>query len=136
MRLSASPAVWGEGQARGVVPARGALNDDFLGCTEMQQLPTYAQTTCPQVLAELRELIDYRKRTWAAGGGGGGGEGGAAPPQILALGLSSRKNLCIHPRVVGAPLMSAPSLLLLLSCGECRLNASTHDAAATIVYFH
>lgn len=27
-------------------------------------------------------------------------ESGGAPP-ILALGLSSRKNLCIHPKVVG-----------------------------------
>ena len=27
---------------------------------------------------------------------------GQAPPPILALGLSSRKNLCIHPNVAGA----------------------------------
>lgn len=42
-----------------------------------------------QVLAELQELIDYRARYFTD----------AAPPPILALGLSSRKNLCIHPRV-------------------------------------
>ena len=27
---------------------------------------------------------------------------GLAPPPILALGLSSRKNLCVHPSVAGA----------------------------------
>ena len=42
-----------------------------------------------QVLAELQELVDYRGRHF----------GDAPPPPILALGLSSRKNLCIHPHV-------------------------------------
>lgn len=40
-----------------------------------------------QVLAELRNLQKYREK-----------EVGAAA-QILALGLSSRKNMCIHPQV-------------------------------------
>mmetsp|Transcript_5423 Transcript_5423/g.11986 ORF Transcript_5423/g.11986 Transcript_5423/m.11986 type:complete len:760 (+) Transcript_5423:301-2580(+) len=51
----------------------------------------YCTRTVPEmekVLSELKELIHYRERYL--------GEG-AAP--ILALGLSSRKNLCIHPRV-------------------------------------
>lgn len=43
----------------------------------------------------MKELVAYRDQQIAAGG--------AAPPKILALGLSSRKNLCIHPRVSGAP---------------------------------
>eukprot|EP00955_Chlamydomonas_euryale_P080485 363429-Chlamydomonas_euryale.AAC.3 len=41
----------------------------------------------PQVLAELRELMAYRKRYMDT------------DVPILALGLSSRKNLCVHPSV-------------------------------------
>ena len=46
-----------------------------------------------QVLAELAELIDYRAKYL-----------GSDPRanQILALGLASRKNLCVHPKVAGA----------------------------------
>jgi hypothetical protein len=54
----------------------------------------YCTRTVPEmekVLAELRELVAYRERYL-----------GPAPPAILALGLSSRKNLCIHPTVAGA----------------------------------
>ncbi|KAK9841666.1 hypothetical protein WJX74_009815 [Apatococcus lobatus] len=54
----------------------------------------YCTRTVPEmekVLAELKELIDYRSRYFQGPG--------QSPPQILALGLSSRKNLCIHPRV-------------------------------------
>ena len=53
-----------------------------------------------QVLAELKELMEYRKRYLGQGA-----------PSILALGLSSRKNLCVNPKVAGAPLhgtLSAP----------------------------
>lgn len=49
----------------------------------------YCTRTVPEmekVLAELRELMDYRES-----------HGGAH--KILALGLSSRKNLCVHPKV-------------------------------------
>ena len=46
-----------------------------------------------QVLAELRELTDYRAKYFSDAAGGA--------PKILALGLSSRKNLCIHPWVSG-----------------------------------
>ena len=46
---------------------------------------------CLQVLAELKELLEYRRKYFAA----------EEDPRILALGLSSRKNLCIHPRVSG-----------------------------------
>ncbi len=38
---------------------------------------------------------------------------GQKVPQILALGLSSRKNLCVHPSVAGkvsAPALNADSL--------------------------
>lgn len=41
---------------------------------------------------ELKELLEYRKKYFAPG----------EDPKILALGLASRKNLCIHPRVSGA----------------------------------
>lgn len=47
------------------------------------------------MLAELKELIEYRSRYLGAG---------ATP--ILALGLSSRKNLCVHPSVAGARSLS------------------------------
>ena len=53
-----------------------------------------------KVLAELAELVAYRQRyfdgTTARDAGPGGG-----PPPILALGLSSRKNLCVNPAVMG-----------------------------------
>jgi len=55
----------------------------------------YCTRTVPEmekVLAELAELVDYRARYFPPGGA----------PKMLALGLSSRKNLCIHPRVAGA----------------------------------
>lgn len=44
----------------------------------------------------LQELIDYRAKYL-----------GPTPPPIMALGLSSRKNLCIHPSVAGACLSCA-----------------------------
>ena len=43
-----------------------------------------------QVLKELRYLITYRERYF---------DEYEAPPEFLALGLSSRSNLCIHPVV-------------------------------------
>lgn len=39
----------------------------------------------------LQELMEYRNKYL-----------GPNPPPIMALGLSSRKNLCIHPQVAGA----------------------------------
>ena len=56
----------------------------------------YCTRTVPEmekVLIELQELIDYRSKYFL-----GPGE---MAPEILALGLSSRKNLCIHPKVAG-----------------------------------
>ena len=55
---------------------------------------------------ELKELLEYRKRYYAPG----------EDPKILALGLSSRKNLCIHPRVSGA---RAGGRALRLAAGCC-----------------
>jgi len=52
----------------------------------------YCTRTVPEmekVLAELQELIDYRARYFPDD----------QAPKILALGLSSRKNLCVHPQV-------------------------------------
>ncbi|MGQ3164957.1 MAG: hypothetical protein ACT6T3_22310 [Agrobacterium sp.] len=43
------------------------------------------------MLAELKELVAYRSRYL----------GGPAAPPVMALGLSSRKNLCVHPSVAG-----------------------------------
>ena len=44
------------------------------------------------MLAELKELVEYRRKYLGEVAGAG---------SILALGLSSRKNLCVHPRVAG-----------------------------------
>eukprot|EP00884_Botryococcus_braunii_P019385 jgi/Botrbrau1/612/Bobra.0161s0008.1 len=54
----------------------------------------YCTRTVPEmekVLAELKELIEYRAKYFLAAG--------QSPPPILAMGLSSRKNLCINPDV-------------------------------------
>ncbi|KAG2489082.1 hypothetical protein HYH03_012516 [Edaphochlamys debaryana] len=51
----------------------------------------YCTRTVPEmekVLSELSELVSYRSQHLPQGAG-----------SILALGLSSRKNLCVHPRV-------------------------------------
>lgn len=61
----------------------------------------YCTRTVPEmekVLAELQELIDYRTKYFVGPG--------QKAPQILALGLSSRKNLCIHPSVAGQATLS------------------------------
>ncbi len=55
----------------------------------------YCTRTVPEmekVLGELQELIHYRARYFPPGD----------DPKMLALGLSSRKNLCINPGVAGA----------------------------------
>lgn len=52
----------------------------------------YCTRTVPEmekVLVELKELLEYRKKYFGPG----------EDPKVLALGLSSRKNLCIHPTV-------------------------------------
>ena len=48
---------------------------------------------------------------------------GLAPPPILALGLSSRKNLCVHPSVAGARLPAARPELLGVSLDGGMLGA-------------
>jgi DNA excision repair protein ERCC-2 len=53
----------------------------------------YCTRTVPEMekcLVELRELIEYRSKYLPESGN-----------HILALGLSSRKNLCIHKTVAG-----------------------------------
>lgn len=50
----------------------------------------YCTRTVPEmekVLVELQELIEYRRRYFPDN----------KEPNIVALGLSSRKNLCVHP---------------------------------------
>jgi DNA excision repair protein ERCC-2 len=52
----------------------------------------YCTRTVPEmekVLVELQELIEYRKRYFQDN----------KEPKIVAVGLSSRKNLCVHPTV-------------------------------------
>lgn len=59
----------------------------------------YCTRTVPEmekVLVELQELIHYRARYFHAG----------EDPKLLALGLSSRKNLCINSKVAGVVLMA------------------------------
>ena len=51
-----------------------------------------------------QELVEYRAKYFTGPG--------LAPPPILALGLSSRKNLCVHPSVAGARLPAASPELL------------------------
>ena len=54
----------------------------------------YCTRTVPEMekaLEELRELIKYRESVIAAAGG--------KSPPILALGLSSRRNMCIHEQI-------------------------------------
>ena len=79
----------------------------------------YCTRTVPEmekVLAELKELVEYRDRYFH--------QPGLEPPKILALGLSSRKNLCVHPRVQGKPSHPLPRTQAvhaasLLSAGTC-----------------
>lgn len=53
----------------------------------------YSPLDILQVLAELKELVEYRRQYLGTVPGTG---------SIMALGLSSRKNLCVHPQVAGA----------------------------------
>jgi len=51
----------------------------------------YCTRTVPEMekaLEELRELIKYRESVLGSAGG-----------KILALGLSSRRNMCVHPTI-------------------------------------
>ncbi|KAM0753866.1 DNA repair helicase [Meredithblackwellia eburnea MCA 4105] len=51
----------------------------------------YCSRTVPEIekaLAELKRLMEYRER-----------EHGLADPDFLGIGLTSRKNLCVHPSV-------------------------------------
>ena len=59
------------------------LLNAFVCCVDI----THTSLCTPQ------ELVEYRNKYL-----------GPTPPPILALGLSSRKNLCIHPQVAGARL--------------------------------
>lgn len=64
----------------------------------------YCTRTVPEmekVLAELSDLVAYRARYYDGTVACDAGPGGAPPP-LLAVGLSSRKNLCVNPAVVGA----------------------------------
>eukprot|EP00951_Prasinocladus_malaysianus_P042794 scaffold524516_cov37-Prasinocladus_malaysianus.AAC.1 len=62
-----------------------------------------------KVLAELRDLVEYRSKYFPDN-----------TPQILATGLSSRKNMCIHPSVSG---LSPPDCTERLQSSQ----TSTHD---------
>lgn len=66
-------------------------------------------STCTAIAGDVRaqELVEYRAKYFMGPG--------HAPPPILALGLSSRKNLCVHPAVAGAPQPAAWSTHCCLS---------------------
>lgn len=56
----------------------------------------YCTRTVPEmekVLEELRTYLEFRDRCLI--------EEGMEVPSLLALGLSSRKNLCVHPEIAG-----------------------------------
>ena len=71
--------------------------------TDMQYYPTkrkliYCSRTVPEIekaLAELKRLMEYRM------------EMGAKDEDFRGMGLTSRKNLCLHPEVRGSPLLSS-----------------------------
>lgn len=74
----------------------------------------YCTRTVPEmekVLAELQELCHYRAKYFLGAG--------QQLPQILALGLSSRKNLCIHPSVAGVTLLGCGCVMHQASCHAC-----------------
>ena len=61
----------------------------------------YCTRTVPEmekVLVELAELVAYRARYFDGTVASDAGPSGRSPP-VLAVGLSSRKNLCVNPRV-------------------------------------
>ena len=71
----------------------------------------YCTRTVPEmekVLQELHELVAYRTKHFDASG--------ERSPEILALGLSSRKNLCVHPSVKGMALCARHRGRLLEVC--------------------
>ncbi|KFM24481.1 DNA repair helicase UVH6 [Auxenochlorella protothecoides] len=92
----------------------------------------YCTRTVPEmekVLAEVKDLIEYRSRYFTD----------APAPKLLALGLSSRKNLCIHPRVAeegSRESVDARCMRLTASWvrerarGAARPGAETTDAGA------
>lgn len=112
----------------------------------------YCTRTVPEmekVLVELGELVAYRAKYFEKGGGGGGdaraaageangavanknaGGSGTGPPQILALGLSSRKNLCVNPDVADeASRESADAKCRRLTASWVRERAQRARAAA------
>lgn len=81
-----------------------------------------------QVLAELRDLVVYRARYF---GPAGEGATAAQGPQILALGLSSRKNLCINPQVRAVPARPVPCRDIDAS-GTLTRHAAPPDAATQV----
>jgi DNA excision repair protein ERCC-2 len=70
----------------------------------------YCTRTVPEMvkcMEELKRVVEYRRTelasgaaTGGAGAGGGARGGGGAIEDLLAVCLSSRRNLCIHPDVV------------------------------------
>jgi Rad3-related DNA helicase len=79
----------------------------------------YCTRTVPEMekcLIELRELVEYRSKYMKEGA-----------RQILALGLSSRKNLCIHKSVSGALRCSTAEHIALLYVS--RVAGPSHTCA-------
>jgi DEAD_2 len=55
-----------------------------------------------KALAELKRLMEYRRSA------------GIETDDFLGLGLTSRKNLCVHPEVELGPLLSGRSRSMIL----------------------
>ena len=89
----------------------------------------YASRTVPEmekVLAELKGLVEYREKVMAE-------EQKESRGEILALGLSSRKNMCIHPAAMeGADRESVDSLCRKMTASWVRSAAvdANHDPLA------
>lgn len=88
----------------------------------------YCTRTVPEmekVLAELRELCAYRAKHL-----------GDRAPKILALGLSSRKNMCVHPTVAEAESReSVDSKCRRLTASWVREKAATNPDIETCRFF-
>lgn len=99
--------------------AHASLTARSLSRLFIRPLPTLQVPEMEKVLAELQELMEYRRKAALEGD---------PCPEILALGLSSRKNLCIHPSVAGGcclpfHLVRLPEACFTVSVGRgCECN--------------
>lgn len=92
----------------------------------------YCSRTVPEIekaLAELQRLMEYRATYTAPGD---------PPEDMLALGLSSRKNLCIHPDVSRERLGKVVDARCrdMTSAWACQKGRAEPDAGIELCEFH